>query len=111
MANFLDASVIPGDTVPKHHHRKLLVILTILVLVALAVLGYMLYGKSFSTPKIDYVPTSSKVDPTVELLKKNAAPLNEIQKQESAKLLQTQAKPLTNAEKQAAAELLKKLSK
>ena len=110
MANFLDSRVIPGDPVPKHHHRKLLVILTILVLFALIVLVYLIYGNKDISSKFEYV-SSTKVDQTVEMLNKNAAPLNESQKLEYSDLLKKTAKPMTNIEKQEAAELLKKLSK
>lgn len=110
MANFLDSRVIPGDTMPKHHHRKLLVILTILVLFALTALVYLLYGNKDISSRFEYV-SSTKVDHDVEILNKNATPLNETQKLEASDLLKKVAKPMTNAEKQEAAELLKKLSK
>ena len=111
MANFLDSSVLPGDTVPKHHHRKLLVILSILVLIALGALAYMLYAnKGADVSDTNYKPKST-VDPIVEQLRKDAVNLTDQQKLEASKLLQKSAKPLSNEEKLKSAELLKQLSK
>lgn len=111
MANFLDSSVLPGDTIPKHHHRKLLVILSILVLLALGALAYMLYGPGFKKQDISNYKPQNTTDPIVEKLRKDAVQMTDAQKLQSAKLLQNSAQPLTNEEKLKAAELLKQLSK
>ncbi len=111
MANFLDSSVLPGDTIPKHHHYKLLVILSILVVLALAALAYMLYGPGSKQDQSEqYVPKNT-VNPVVEQLRKDAVQLTDTQKLQASKFLKDSAKPLTNEEKLKAAELLKQLSK
>ena len=70
MENFLDSSILPGDSVPKHVHRKLFVILIIIVLVAVAILVSLLYFGKGNDASIVTPGVSTSIDPRILELKK-----------------------------------------
>jgi hypothetical protein len=56
MADFLQSSILPGEAIPRHEHRRMLTVLIIIVIVAvLVVLGYL--WKSSKDSAVD-VPVS-----------------------------------------------------
>jgi sensor c-di-GMP phosphodiesterase-like protein len=42
MADFLQSSILPGEAIPRHEHKRMLIVLTIVVIAAVVVvLGYL----------------------------------------------------------------------
>ncbi len=103
MADFLQSSILPGEAIPRHEHRRMLVVLIVIVIVAvLVVLGYL--WKS-SNDSIKSVPNSSNTntavsaDPDLERLKKGVVNISEQEKIDSARDLKAQIIPLTDKQK------------
>lgn len=110
MANFLDSSVLPGDSVPKHEHRKLFIILIVAVLIAVAILvSLLVYSQDSIKDTVLTNPTAS-IDPRIEELKKYEVKLTDQQKIESVNELKQYQVTLTEQEKAAKILELQKYS-
>jgi hypothetical protein len=110
MADFLQSSVLPGEAIPNHEHRRMLIALTIIIILAvLGVLGYLWKSSTDSiklVPNNDNTNTALSTDPDLERLKKGIVNISEQEKIDSAMDLKAQIIPLT--EKQKADLLLEK---
>jgi len=102
MTNFLDSSILPGDNIPKHEHRKMVIILVIVLIVAIAVLVWFL---SVAQTKVD-IPVapvvSGQQDPRAKALaelKKYEVPMTDQQKATAVKELSKYEVKLTDQQK------------
>lgn len=112
MENFLDSSILPGDSVPKHVHRKLFVILIIIVLVAVAILISLLYFGKGNDVTVVAPSASISIDPRIQELKKDEIKLTDQQKAQAVSELKKYEVTLTDKEKAARiAEILKDSTK
>ncbi len=108
MENFLDSSILPGDSVPKHVHRKLFVILIIIVLVAVGILVSLLYYSKGNDATV--VTPGVSVDPSINNLKQYQVNISAQEKAESLKDLSKYEVPISDNDKASALNNLQKYS-
>jgi hypothetical protein len=112
MENFLDSSILPGDSVPKHVHRKLFVILIIIVLVAVGILVSLLYYSKGNDATVVTPGVNTSIDPRIQELKKYEVKLTDQQKADAVSEVKKYEVTLTDKEKAARiAEILKDSTK
>ncbi len=109
MENFLDSSILPGDSVPKHVHRKLFVILIIIVLVAVGILASLLYYSKGNDAVVDSLNPRS-VDPSLNNLKQYQVSITDQEKASSLKDLSKYEVPISDNEKASSLNNLQKYS-
>lgn len=103
MADFLQSTILPGDNIPKHEHRRMLVVLVIILIVAIvAVLGYL--WKASSDSAFPVINSNNKInntsiDPDVVELQKSIINIPEQEKIDSARDLKRSIVPLTDKQK------------
>lgn len=102
MADFLQSTILPGDNIPKHEHRRMLVVLvTILIVAIVAVLGYLWKASSDSDIPVvnNNKNNSTSIDPDVVELQKSIISIPEQEKIDSARDLKRSIVPLTEKQK------------
>lgn len=104
MANFLNATILPGDNIPKHEHKKMFIVLSIVLVIALVFLAwFVLYG---SSKKIDIPITDTVADQQqdykvqmISQLKAYEVPMTDKQKTSAVKELSKYSVTLTDKQK------------
>lgn len=100
MENFLDSSILPGDSLAKHEHRRMFVILIIIVVIAVAVLvGLLVYSRD-SNRATTTEPVRT-IDPKVVEINNYKSTLTDQQKSQATTEIQNYKSSLTEAEKAA----------
>ncbi len=103
MADFLQSTILPGDNIPKHEHRRMLVVLVIILIVAIvAVLGYLWKASRDSAVPVinsDNKINNTSIEPDVVELQKSIINISEQEKIDSARDLKRSIVPLTDKQK------------
>ncbi len=104
MANFLDSTILPGDKIPKHEHKKMTIVLVVILVIALAVLAwFILYGpsKKVDIPFTDSVANQQQDSKMQEInqLKAYEVPITDKQKTSAVKELSKYSVTLTDKQK------------
>jgi predicted CDP-diglyceride synthetase/phosphatidate cytidylyltransferase len=115
MADFLQSSVLPGENIPKHEHRRMLIVLLVIVLVAIVACLVYIFGSKQSTMEIVPVvstPNKTREQLIAEDLKKSVVQISEEEKMSIAEDLRNSVVKLTEKQKaDIAAELMKSVKK
>lgn len=104
MNNFLDSTVLPGDNLPKHEHKKMTIVLFLVLIVALSILAwFMVYGGPKTKVDIPFTDTANNQQDanaeTLARLKTYEVPMTDAQKTSALKELSKYSVTLTDEQK------------
>lgn len=105
MANFLDSTILPGENIPKHEHKKMTIVLVVVLIVAVILLAwFMVYGglnTKVDIPSTEIVSNQKDNSSQViaELKSYDGPMMTDKQKASAIKELSKYSAPLTDKQK------------